>query len=145
VALIAIWLGLSGFVLLFGSFNRHDFHFLNILGQHELVTVTLVDPQTGASRQLKLRKYSNLFNSLAGHDVNIPSICGGGGECGKCRVRMEASDLPAASDIELGLIPKRLREQGFRLACQHELRNTLTLHLSRDALVPENDTGKSPA
>ena len=145
VALIAVWLGLSGFILLFGSFNRHDFHFLNILGKHELVIVTLSDPQTGATHQLKLRKYSNLFNSLAGHDVNLPSICGGGGECGKCRVKMEASDLPAASAIELGLIPKRLRERGYRLACQHELRNALTLHLTGDALVSENTVGKNPA
>ena len=145
VALIAIWLGLSGFVLLFGSFNRHDFHFLNFLAKHELVTVTLIDSQTATTRQLKLRKYSNLFNSLAGYDVNLPSICGGGGECGKCRVKMEASDLPAASVIEHGLVPKRLREQGFRLACQHELRNTLTLYLTGDTLVPEKNTGKSPA
>ena len=145
VALIAIWLGLSGFVLLFSSFNRHDFHFLNVFGKHEFVTVTLIDTQTDASRQFKLRKYSNLFNSLASHGVNLPSICGGGGECGKCRVKIEASDLPAANAVELGLIPKRLREQGYRLACQHELRNTLTLYLSGDALVSENGTPKSLA
>ena len=145
VALITIWLGLSGFLLLFGSFNRHDFHFLNILGKHELVTVTLIDPQTDASRQLKFRKNSNLFISLASHDVNLPSICGGGGECGKCRVRMKANDLAEPKAVELGLIPKRLREQGFRLACQHELTNTLTLFLSEDVPVSENNTGESPA
>jgi len=30
VALIAVWLGLSGFILLFGSFSRRDFRFLKL-------------------------------------------------------------------------------------------------------------------
>ncbi|MGB5291442.1 MAG: PepSY domain-containing protein, partial [Lysobacterales bacterium] len=35
VALIAIWLGLSGFGLLFGSFTRADFFFLNIFRKND--------------------------------------------------------------------------------------------------------------
>ncbi len=35
VALIAIWLGISGFILLFYSFRRRDFRFQNILGPRE--------------------------------------------------------------------------------------------------------------
>jgi len=34
VALIAIWLGISGFILLFSSFNRRDFWFLNFWSKH---------------------------------------------------------------------------------------------------------------
>jgi ferredoxin len=138
VALIAIWLGISGFILLFGSFNRHDFYFLNILGKHEDAIITLIGPGTRGPQQVRLRKGSNLFLSLATHDIGLPSICGGGGECGKCRVKFEADELPEASSLELGLVPKRLREQGYRLACQQEVTHNITLHLPKGTLVPED-------
>ncbi|MDX2416141.1 MAG: 2Fe-2S iron-sulfur cluster-binding protein, partial [Xanthomonadales bacterium] len=135
IALIAIWLGISGFLLLFGSFSRSDFFFLNILEKSDKAIITLIDPGAGIPRQVKLRKGSNLFLSLATHDVNVSSICGGGGECGKCRVQFETTGLPEANDIEIGLIPKRLREQGYRLACQQTVENDMALHLPEGTLV----------
>ena len=129
VVLIAIWIGISGFILLFSSFNRHDFYFLNVFGKRDEVAITLIDSAGTVLRQVSLRKGSNLFLSLATHDINLPSICGGGGECGKCRVQMEAAELPVATAIEQGLIPGRLREQGFRLACQQEVKSNITLRL----------------
>jgi len=135
VALIAIWLGISGFLLLFGSFSRSDFSFLNILGKRDEVVITLMDPAASNPQQVKLRKGSNLFLSLATHDVSLASICGGGGECGKCRVQFESAGMPEPNDIELGLIPKRLREQGYRLACQQKAERDLTLHVPGGTLV----------
>jgi Na+-transporting NADH:ubiquinone oxidoreductase subunit F len=129
IALIAIWLGISGFGLLFGSFNRHDFFFLNISGKRRDVLITLIDPLVSNPQHVKIRKGSNLFLSLATHDISLPSVCGGGGECGKCRVRIDSADLPRANDAELGLIPKSLREQGYRLACQQKAERDMTLHL----------------
>jgi ferredoxin len=137
VALIAIWLGISGFILLFGSFNRHDFWFLNILGNRNTAVITLIDPALSASRQINLRKGSNLFVTLATHHINLPSVCGGGGECGKCRVRIEAVELPEANPVELGLVPKPLRKKGYRLACQQEVKNNITLHLPKGTLLPK--------
>ena len=137
IALIAIWLGLSGFTLLFYSFNRHDFFFLNILGKQSMVKVTLVDPEIRTPKQVKLRKNSNLFLSLATHDIILPSICGGGGECGKCRVQFEASAAPEPNNIELAIVPRRLREQGWRLACQHEVSNNITLQLRKGTLAAD--------
>jgi Na+-transporting NADH:ubiquinone oxidoreductase subunit F len=134
VALIAIWLGLSGIILLFGSFNRHDFHFLNILGKRDIAVITLTDPAAKAPRKVKLRKGSNLFLSLATHGINLPSDCGGGGECGLCRVRIETSDLPGVNPIESGLVPKPLQKQGYRLACQQEVNDDATLHLANGTL-----------
>jgi len=134
VALTAIWLGISGFLLLFGSFNRHDFFFLNILGDTGKAVVTLHEPGVDGPQKLKLRKGSNLFLTLATHEIDLPSICGGGGECGKCRVRFEAAGLPEANDIELGLIPRRLREQGYRLACQHEVAGDVAIHVPANTL-----------
>lgn len=130
VALIAIWLGLSGFGLLFGSFTRADFYFLNMLRKNNHAVITLIDKKNGDPRQVKLRKGSNLFLSLATHNVNVASICGGGGECGKCRLKIESVDLPGANEVETGLIPKRLREQGYRLTCQQVVEKDMVLHLA---------------
>ena len=137
VALIAIWLGVSGFILFFGSFNRHDFWFLNILGYRNKAVITLVDPALNIPQQVRLRKGSNLFVTLATHHISLPSACGGGGECGKCRVKIESTDLPETNTVELGLVPKPLRKKGYRLACQQEVKNNITLHLPKGTLVPE--------
>jgi len=136
VALVAIWLGISGFLLLFGSFSRNDFFFLRFPGKRDDVVITLIDPLAGEPQQVVLRRGSNLFLSLATHGVSLPSICGGGGECGKCRVRFETADLPDASGIDLLLVPKRLREKGHRLACQQIAGNNMTLHLPEGTLSP---------
>ncbi len=138
VALIAIWLGISGFILLFGSFNRHDFYFLNFLGKRDDAIITLIGPEDRSRQQIKLRKGSNLFLSLASHNIGLPSICGGGGECGKCRVKIEAADMPEANAVELGLVPKRLRERGYRLACQQQVGKNITLYLPKATLVPKD-------
>jgi Na+-transporting NADH:ubiquinone oxidoreductase subunit F len=138
VVLIAVWLGISGMILIFGSFSRHDFYFLNILRKTNQVTITLIDPASESPRHVSLRQGSNLFLSLATHGINLPSICGGGGECGRCRVKIESDEMPTPTDIEQGLIPGPLREQGFRLACQLEVTNKLTLQLSPGALAGPN-------
>lgn len=135
VALIAIWLGISGFLLLFSSFSRSDFFFLNFLGRRDDIVVTLIGSALNQPQQVKLRKGSNLFLSLATHNVSLDSICGGGGECGKCRIRFESTDLPEPNDVEMGLIPRRLRDQGYRLACQQKAGKDMTLHLPDSALV----------
>lgn len=129
VVLIAIWLGISGFILLFYSFNRHDFLFFNIFKRNRQITVTMVDPESGSESELKLNKDSNLFLALATHGYELPSICGGGGECGKCRLKIESEMMPEINEIETGLIPKALREKGFRLACQHEVSNEMKLYM----------------
>ena len=136
VALISIWLGISGFILLFGSFNRHDFYFLNILGKRDVAVITLIDPAAETPQQVRLRRSSNLFLSLATHGINLPSDCGGGGECGLCRVKIETSDLPGANSIESGLVPKPLQKQGYRLACQQEVNKNAILHLAKGTLEP---------
>jgi ferredoxin len=127
VILIAVWIGVSGFILLFKSFNRHDFASLNPLVKRRMANITLKDPAGGRSRSVQLKAGSNLFSALAANGIELPSVCGGGGECGKCRVQFDAGDLRDANDIEKGLVPKPLRKRGFRLACQMEVQDGLSL------------------
>jgi ferredoxin/uncharacterized iron-regulated membrane protein len=135
VALIAIWLGISGIMLLFGSFSRRDFYFLNIAGKRNFAVVTLVDSDADAPVELRLRKGANLFRSLASHGIDLPSRCGGGGECGLCRVNIEADKLSAANPVESVLLPRARRQRGDRLACQHMVLHDATLYLPRGTLA----------
>ena len=145
VVLVAAWLGISGFILLFGSFRRHDFAFLNMFAPKKLATVHIIDPETGLSSDVILKKGSNLFLALATHGVRVPSVCGGGGECGKCRVRFGSPNLRDANSIEKGLIPRPLRKQGYRLACQMEVEEKLKLYLPGDSLVKNKIAPFGPA
>jgi len=129
IALIVIWLGLSGLIMLFSSFTRYDFYFLNVFQAAKQRTVTLIDPEDGSARELKIRRGANLFLALSEQGTDLPSICGGGGDCGKCRVKLESANLPEPNPTEQGLLPKALRKQGFRLACQHHVAENLRLHL----------------
>ena len=58
-------------------------------------------------------------------DTPLKTVCGGVGNCTSCRVRVVAGDVPAApiDHTRLG----HLVGQGWRLACQHVPRGSLTL------------------
>jgi len=121
VALIAIWLGLSGFILLFGSFKRRDFNFLRLLHKRNEVLVTLIDPVVSTPQQVRLQQGGNLFLSLAANNITLPSNCGGGGSCGLCLVQMESSELSAPNAAEREHIPTGRRHhciKGNQCHCQ---------------------------
>ncbi len=137
IALTAIWLGLSGFILLFTSFRRSDFNFLRFSHQHNGAVVTLIDPSVSTPQQVRLKQGGNLFLSLASNNVTLPSNCGGGGSCGLCLVQMESAELSMPNAAELNHIPGHLLQQGFRLACQHEVEHSITLRLA-DGTIASN-------
>ncbi len=135
VALIAIWLGLSGFILLFTSFKRSDFNFLKLWRKRNEVLVTLIDPLVSTPQQIRLQPGGNLFLSLAANNVTLPSNCGGGGGCGLCLVQMESAELTAPNAAEQDHIPGHLLQRGFRLACQHTVEHSVTLRLAKGTIA----------
>ncbi len=140
VALIAIWLGLSGFTLLFGSFRWRDVNVLGKLRHRDEVLVTLIDPAVSTPQQVKLKHGGNLFLSLAANNVTLPSNCGGGGSCGLCLVQLESSELSAPNAAEKSHIPQHLLDEGYRLACQHELDHSITLRLAEGTIASHTIT-----
>jgi len=59
-----------------------------------------------------------LLEILISDGVQIPSDCGGRGNCGKCRVRILEGELSEASSEEKRLLPENERAEGWRLACK---------------------------
>lgn len=141
VALVAVWLGISGFILLFSSFSRHDFWFLNFTGHRKQVLVSLTGSASVQPLEIKLRKGGNLFLTLANQGVELPSKCGGGGECGKCRVMVTAGKLAEPNAVERKLLAKALLNKGFRLACQQKVTNHVTLDVPGDTLIEPGKAG----
>ncbi len=61
--------------------------------------------------------------------INIVSICGGRGLCGKCRIiiREGAASLSSPSEIERRMFSDEDLENGFRLACQARVTDRATV------------------
>jgi uncharacterized 2Fe-2S/4Fe-4S cluster protein (DUF4445 family) len=73
--------------------------------------------QTG--QKVKARKGETLLQLAQRAGLPIPSVCGGKGTCGKCRVVVEQPEEESAPPTEKEIqILGSLTEQGYRLACE---------------------------
>ncbi|RQD82652.1 MAG: DUF4445 domain-containing protein [Methanocalculus sp. MSAO_Arc2] len=61
---------------------------------------------------------TNLLAALRSAGVQIESICGGKGECGKCRVIIDAGEHREKRRTQKILLTPPERERGYRLACE---------------------------
>lgn len=113
-AFIALWLSGTGMVWTIDLALRGQYK-IKLFGRKN--TLKLFDRQQKSMGQVTFSNHKNLLDGLVEHNIILPSTCGGGGTCGRCRiminpgVKTTASDLQHFSAFEL--------EQGYRLACQH--------------------------
>ncbi len=71
---------------------------------------------------------STLLNTLADHQIFIPSACGGQGTCGVCRVKVNeggGSILPT----EKGHINRGEAREGCRLSCQVKVKQDMEIEI----------------
>lgn len=71
---------------------------------------------------------SSILDVLTASNIDIKSICGGGGVCGTCKFKGEPELLITAADRER-LTPDELA-LGYRLACQHAIKEVSNIELS---------------
>ncbi|RIY33053.1 NADH:ubiquinone reductase (Na(+)-transporting) subunit F [Psittacicella melopsittaci] len=72
-----------------------------------------------------------LLGALASHGIFVSSACGGGGSCGQCKVIIKSGGgelLPT----EEAHISKLQAKEGYRLACQVNVKNDLDLELPQE-------------
>lgn len=50
--------------------------------------------------------------------INLDSLCGGRGKCGKCLIRVGQGKVTEPTPSEIAILPKSEMERGLRLACQ---------------------------
>jgi Na+-transporting NADH:ubiquinone oxidoreductase subunit F len=69
-----------------------------------------------------------LLNALSDVGVFIPSACGGGGTCGQCKCIVK-SGAGSLLPTEEGHINKREANAGYRLSCQVNVRQDMSIEL----------------
>ena len=79
-------------------------------------------------KSLSVNPGDKLLGVLGNHDIFIPSACGGGGTCAQCRVKIKSGGgdiLPT----ETAHINKREAKEGYRLSCQVNVKQDMSLEL----------------
>lgn len=59
-----------------------------------------------------------LFAALTRNRIFVPTICGGKGVCGQCRVKLISGNDGKLTESEIKKLPSEAVTDGFRLACQ---------------------------
>ncbi len=90
----------------------------------ESCEVTVIDEGKG----FQVEEGTNLLESLQDAGYELPSLCGGMGLCGKCKVRiLDGVVTPTESDREF--FSEGELEKGMRLSCRVEVTEDLTLEI----------------
>lgn len=71
----------------------------------------------------------NLFRTLRAARVFIPTICGGNGFCGQCRVKVLSGANSPVTDKETKKLTAEELAAGWRLSCQVLVENDMTIEL----------------
>lgn len=85
------------------------------------------DPEKG----ITLPAGGKLLGALASKGIFVSSACGGGGSCGQCRVIVKSGGgeiLPT----ELSHISKKEAKEGWRLACQVNVKSSMDVELPEE-------------
>ncbi|MGD1000172.1 MAG: 2Fe-2S iron-sulfur cluster-binding protein [Candidatus Brocadiia bacterium] len=83
------------------------------------------------SRKETVKAGSRLLYALWSRKIFIPSLCGGQGKCGRCKVKVVKGGGERLPAEEPFLTPEE-RAQGMRLACQVQVTGDIEIS------VPEN-------
>lgn len=78
-----------------------------------------------------------LLTSLQDAGINVESICGGMGICGKCRIRVLEGNTSEPTFEEEDHLSEEMLEEGERLACQVYPLSDLVIHIPATSLTPD--------
>lgn len=132
VGTAALWLSLSGLLLLLRSFRRQDFDLMGVWRRR--TPLRIINGKSGDRAEVRIDSGRNLYLALEAAGIELPSNCGGGGSCGLCVVRFQ-SPAPMPVSEERSLLSKTALEAGLRLACRHYGLNSAEIEISDAALT----------
>ncbi|MWQ73911.1 NADH:ubiquinone reductase (Na(+)-transporting) subunit F [Glaesserella parasuis] len=92
------------------------------------ITISINDDPEKA---ITLPAGGKLLGALANKGIFVSSACGGGGSCGQCIVKVKTGGgeiLPT----ELSHITKREAKEGYRLACQVNVKSSMEVELPEE-------------
>jgi Na(+)-translocating NADH:ubiquinone oxidoreductase F subunit len=126
----ALWLAISGLLLVFSSYSRADFRWLPgaLMQGAEVNVVARSDARRG--EEVALDSALTVYAGLSLRGIKLPSNCDGSGSCGLCKVSYGQA-APEATAVDREWIGAARLENGERLACQHKPRS------GDDIVVPD--------
>ncbi len=92
---------------------------------NEKFTITL-KPQ---GNQVKVSPGAEILDIVWGQAIEINSICGGEGTCGKCRGKIVAGKISEPTNKEMDFLSEDELKKGVVLLCQRKIIGDLTLEL----------------
>lgn len=79
-------------------------------------------------RTIKAEKGKNILEILQQEGYIIPAPCGGGGSCGKCKIKILESNIKKTA-AEKELLTAQELNDGLRLACCHNINQDLKIEI----------------
>ncbi|WP_206485115.1 2Fe-2S iron-sulfur cluster-binding protein [Thalassotalea sp. G2M2-11] len=113
-AFITLWLSFTGLIWTIDLLQRGQYK-LSVFSSKRAIKI--FDQQQQSLGQVTLSTATNVLDGLVEHGISLPSSCGGGGTCGRCKVLINPPAPPTSSD--LAQFSQQELDQGYRLACQH--------------------------
>jgi len=95
-------------------------------------------------RTLDVMSGKTLFDTLRENDINLPTICGGEGICGCCRVKM-TEGCGRANAAEKGHLNEEQVAAGIRLACQVPVDGDMAVWVPEETLEAKPFRGRLEA
>jgi len=92
-----------------------------------------IDVNDGNTK-VKVQVGESLFNALAAEEIFIPSMCGGRGVCGYCKVKVLDGGGPL-QPAETSLLRKKEIADGIRLSCQVKIRQGMRVAIPQELLA----------
>ena len=113
-AFVSLWLSLTGIIWTVDLGFRGQYQISWFAKKRQ---VKLFDQDRKSMGSVLFSTHINLLDGLVEHNIVLPSTCGGGGTCGRCKVMINPAVKTTSAD-QLHFTNKELAE-GYRLACQH--------------------------
>ncbi|MEM1550280.1 MAG: ASKHA domain-containing protein [Candidatus Methanomethylicia archaeon] len=87
-------------------------------------------------KRVKVKYGSTIFNAAMEAGIRIRSECGGIGFCGKCKVVVkDVNAVSGLNDIERRFLSEFEIHEGYRLACQTEVLNDVTVFIPHESFI----------
>ena len=123
-AFITLWLTLTGFIWTIELALNGQYQFTLFSNKR---AVKLLDKKQQPLGEVMLNANTNLLDGLTDNNIDIPSVCGGGGTCGSCRILL--SPVAPINEAEREKLSVSQLKKGYRLSCQQFLADNKTITL----------------
>ena len=91
-------------------------------------------------RRVKVSPGTTILEAARLAGIELVSVCGGGGTCGRCKVRLMSGAASEVTDTERHKLSKSEIKEGFRLACQAGLSEDVRIQIPPQSLTTPQRT-----